>query len=118
MSEYTSRIETLARRAREEREAFDPPADPPDEERALGYLREGFGPAVSIYLEARTGGDLTRFEEEEFATLQRAMNHWLGLYARCYGVRYEPSYTVRTAAELVVDTHDVRDTAAMLTHVP
>jgi len=118
MSEYASRIDDLARRAREARESFDPPADPPDEERAMGYLREGFGPTVSVYLEARTGGELTRFEEGEFETLQRAMNDWLALYTRCYGVRSDPSYTVRTAAELVVDTHDVRDTAAVLTHVP
>ena len=118
MSEYASRIGELARRARAEREAFDPPADPPDEERALRYLREGFAPTVSVYLEARTGGDLTRFDECEFEALQRAMNTWLGLYARCHGVEYDPEYTVRTAAELVVDTHDVRDTAAVLTHVP
>ena len=118
MSEYAGRIDDLARRASEARESFDPPDDPPDEERALSYLREGFGPTVSVYLEARTGGRLTRFDGEEFDRLQRAMNDWLALYARCYGVSYDPEYTVRTAAELVVDTHDVRDTAAVLTHVP
>jgi len=118
MSEYAGRIEELAREASDERAAFEGPADPPDEERAMRYLREGFGPTVAVYLEARTGGDLTRFGGEEFEALQRAMNDWLALYARCYGVSYDPSYTVRTAAELVVDTHDVRDTAAVLTHVP
>jgi hypothetical protein len=118
MSEYEARIDALAREAREERASFEAPTEPPDEERALRYLREGFGPTVSVYLEARTGGELTRFGESEFATLQRAMNDWLALYARCYGVSYNPDYTVRTAAELVVDTHDVHDTATMLMHVP
>jgi hypothetical protein len=118
MSRYADRIDDLARRARADREVFDQPADPPDEERAIGYLREGFGRAVGVYLDARTGGPPVRFERTEFERLEAAMNTWLSLYARCHAVRIEPDVTVRTAAEALLDTHDVRETAAVLTGVP
>jgi hypothetical protein len=111
-------IERLAECARREREAFDPPRDPPDETRAMVYLSEGFWPTLAVYLEARTGGSPARFDPNEFATLQSAMNDWLALYAACYGVEASPDHTIRTAAEVFVDTHDLRDTAAVLTHVP
>ena len=115
--EVSVRIAELSRRARRDREQFEPPADPPDEERALGYLLDGVAEAVGVYVAARTG-EFVRFDDEEFADLERAMNDWLELYAACYGVDLEADFTVREAAELLVDTHSIRETALLLTGVP
>jgi hypothetical protein len=117
-SPYAERIAELAERAREERDSFEPPASPPAEERALEYLRGGFGPAVVLYLQARTGEEHVRFSEVELSMLQAAVNDWLALYLRCYGSSRDPDVTVREAAELLVETHNVRDTAQLLTDVP
>lgn len=110
------RIETLATRARADRAAFDPPADPPDEERALAYLRDGAGEAVGLYVEARVDG-FVHVPPEAYDDLEDAMNTWLELYAACHGVDIDADFTVRTAAELLLETHDITDTAAMLTRV-
>jgi hypothetical protein len=115
---FPDRIDALAERAGRDRDAFEPPADPPDEELAMDYLREGFGPAVSLYVEARTGGNRVRFSPERFDRLERAMNDWLELYTRCHGVEIDARFTVREAAELLVETRNVRDVAQLLTHVP
>ncbi len=112
-----SRIDDLAERARAERRAFSMPEDPPDEERAMAFLREGVGPALSVYIEARTG-EWVRFEPELFARLERAMNAWLECYAGCYGVELDAEFTLRTAAEALIDTHDIGDVARVLTKVP
>jgi len=117
-SPYADRIEAFAERAREDRRSFDPPASLPAEERALEYLREGFGPAVALYLEAHTGGEHARFSAEELSLLRRAINDWLAIYLRCYGSGRDPDVTVRAAAELLMETHNVRDTAQLLTDVP
>jgi hypothetical protein len=116
--DYHDRIEALAARATRDREAFEPPADPPAEERALDYLREGAGPAIALYAEARTGGDPVRFEPDAFAALERAMNDWLELYARCYGADIDAEFTVREAAEILIRTENVLHTAQVLTKVP
>jgi hypothetical protein len=118
VSRYADRIAELHRRAERDREAFSPPAEPPAEKEAMRYLREGFGEAVAVYLDARTGGPPVRFEVDEFERLEAAMNTWLSLYARCHGVDIEADYSVRTAAEVLIDTHDVGGTARVLTHVP
>jgi hypothetical protein len=115
---YAERIDRLAARAERDRRAFDPPAEPPDEDRAMAYLREGVGPAVALYLEARTGGDPVCFDAAEFDALEEAMNEWLALYAACYGVDLDASFSVRQAAELMVETHNVADVAYLLTKVP
>lgn len=113
---FHDRVRELSRRVEEERSDFDP--DAPDGEEAMRLLREGFGPAVSLYVEARTGGRMVRFGEEEFGRLEDAMNAYLDLYARCYGAETEHMYSVREAAELLVETRNVRDTAEVLTGVP
>ena len=118
MSRYADRIAELHREASRDRAAFEPPADPPAEAEAMRYLREGFGEAVAVYLDARTGGPPVRFGTEEFDRLETAMNTWLSLYAGCHGVDIDADVTVRTAAEVLIDTHDVGQTAAVLTHVP
>jgi hypothetical protein len=117
MDDLSDRIAELSERARRDRESFEPPVDPPDEETALEYLVDGVGDVVGLYIEARTG-ELVRFDDAEFAMLERALNDWLDLYAACYGVDLEASFTVREAAELVVDTHSIRETAILLTNVP
>ena len=117
MSEFRDRIDDLAERARADRRAFDPPADPPDEEQAVRYLREGVGEVVSVYVDARTG-EFAPLDEAEMAGLERALNGWLELYARCHGRDIDAEFTVREVAELVVDTHDLVDAAQLLTGVP
>ena len=111
------RIDELAASARADRAAFTPPEEPPDEERAMAFLREGFGPAVWCYVDARTDG-LDYIDPEAFDALERAVNTWLGLYAGCYGHDVDADVTVRTAAELLLETHNVADAARALTHVP
>ena len=117
MTDFPERIAELSERARREREAFEPPPEPPDEEAALEYLTDGAGQAVALYIEARTGEPF-RFDDAEFALLERALNDWLELYAACYGAELEATYTVREAAELLMDTHSIRETAALLTRIP
>jgi hypothetical protein len=111
-------IRTLAESAAEDREAFESPATPPDEQRATELLREGFGPAVWVYVEGHTGGRNRQFGRAELALLERAMNDWLELYARCYGVELDARFSVREAAKLLVETRNVRETAQLLTRVP
>lgn len=118
MTDYEARAAALAERAREDRRSFDPPSDPPDEQRALSYLTDGVGPSVALYIEARTGGEPVQLSPSTFASLESAMNDWLELYTACYGVETEPSFTVREAAEILVDTRDISDVAQLLTHVP
>ena len=117
-SGYRDRIETLAARAANDRETFDPPSNPPDEERAMGFLREGLGPLVALYLEARTAEWDVEFSSAELEGFHRATNDWLALYTQCYGVTMDPDTTIRKAAEVLIETHNIRDTAQMLTQVP
>ena len=112
------RVAQLAAEATAAREQFEPPADPPDRDRAHTLLREGFGPTVWVYVEAHTSGRNHRFTPAELASLQGTMNDWLELYARCYGVDLEAAFTVRKAAELLLETHNVYDAAQLLTRVP
>ena len=115
---FAERLWQLSERAEREKRAFEPPNDPPDEEQAMDYLREGAGPAISLFVEARTGQHMIHFPPEEYHALEGAMNTWLSLYAACYGVDMTPEFTLREAAELLIDTHNVRDVAEMLTRVP
>lgn len=116
-SKFEDRIATLADDARAARESFDPPADPPDEDRAMSFLRGGVGEAIAVYVDARSE-EWDRFGREEFADLERAMNVYLELYVACYGVDAEVDVTVREAAEAFLDTHNVADVARILTGVP
>jgi len=116
-TDYRARIEELAAAAREARAAFEPPADPPDEERAMEYLRSGLGPTIAVYVDARSG-EWVRFEADEFELLERTTNDWLELYAACYGYDLDAEFTVREAAEALIETHNVCDVARVLTGVP
>ncbi|MFB6137824.1 MAG: hypothetical protein ABEJ42_05710, partial [Halobacteriaceae archaeon] len=114
---HARRVADLAARARVDRAAFDPPASPPAPERALAYLRDGAGQAILVYVDAHVEGH-DRFAPAEYDALERAMNDWLALYSRCHGEAIEPDATLRTAAELLLETRDLRDVARTLTHVP
>ena len=119
MTGYEARIAELAEQARHDREAFKPPENPPAETAALEYARDGVGAAVGLYIEARTGdGSPVAFEPVEFAMLERALNDWIELYTACYGVEMDAEFTVREVAEVLIDTHDIRETAMLLTGVP
>ena len=113
---YADRVRALERRASDVGDDFAP--DPPDDELAMHVVRTGFGPTVSLYCEARTGDSWVRFDEQLFDRLEATMNDWLGLYAACYGREVAGAYGIREAAELLVDTHNARDTAQVLTGIP
>lgn len=115
---FTTRIHDIADEATADCAAFQQPADPPDEEQAMTYLRDGAGPAVSLYVEARTGGNMVHFPPDEYHALEGAMNDYLGLYAACYGVDVTADYALREAAQLLIDTHNINDVAQILTGVP
>ena len=115
---FHDRIHDLADRATVDCAAFEPPDDPPEPAKAMDILRTGVGPAVSLYVEARTGGLMVHFPPDEYRALEEAMNDWLELYAACYGVDIDADVTVRVAAELLVDTHNIKDVAQILTGVP
>jgi hypothetical protein len=117
-SAHVEEIRSLAASARAERRRFETPPDGGVDERALSYVREGVAPVTGVYVEAHTGGDHARFSQTELDLLHRALNDWLSLYARCYGVDVDPDATVRTAAEILLQTHDAREVARLLTDVP
>lgn len=111
-------IDRTAASAGDDRRAFEPPADPPDPEAARRYLRTGAGRAVGVYILLRTGDRLYRFPEDELDRLEGALHTWLALYAACYGRTIEPDVTIRTAAEVLIETDDVGDMAAVVTGIP
>lgn len=116
-SHLAPRIRRLAEEARTRRESMAGGDDAPAPEEAIELLRSGLAPVVAAYVEARTG-EMVRLSPAEMELLDRATNDWLACYGRCHGVEIDPDVTVREAAELVVDTHHIGDTAALLTGVP
>jgi hypothetical protein len=116
-SGYYPRIADLAAEASHERETFDPP-DAPDEERALEYARDGLGDVVGLYIEARTAEWDVEFSGRELDLLHRATNDYLSLYTRCHGVTFDTDVTVREVAQVLLKTHNIVDTAQLVTKVP
>lgn len=112
--ERAREIAGFAKAAREARESFEPPEEP--DEQAMTYLEDGLWPVIDTYIDARA--DSRRFSPAESRDLERALNDWLAVYARCYDVEMEPEFAVLEAAELFVSTHNIRDTAQLLTDVP
>ena len=115
---FEERIWELSEQATEDCAAFEPPEEPPAPERAMTYLRQGAGPAVSIYVEARTGRHMIHFPPDEYHALEGTMNAYLDLYGACYGADIQPQFTIRKAAELLIDTHNIKDVAQILTGIP
>ncbi|QZP37850.1 hypothetical protein [Halobaculum magnesiiphilum] len=111
-----SDIAALTARAATARERSES-AEVPDEAAAADAARDGLGPVVARYIEARTG-NVERLSVEGLGDLDRACNDWLVVYARRYGVECDPGVPVRTAAEALLDTHDIVATARVLTGVP
>lgn len=109
-----TRVDDLLARAREAESAFEPPEDP--EERALEYCTDGLWPVLAVYVDRRGAG--APLDQPHHDRLETALNVWLTLYARCYGEDIAVDASVREAAELFVDTHNVRDVAQLLTGVP
>ena len=116
-STYTERIDDLRAQYRRDRAAFEPPAEPPADDEAMDYLREGLGPTVMVYVDARTN-DWVRFSDPEFDALHETLNGYLELYTECYGVEMDADFTIRKAAELLIETHNIKDVAVLLTRVP
>jgi hypothetical protein len=115
---FTERIWRLSERAAQDVQAFDPPSEPPDEDRAMEFLREGAGPAIALFCEARTGRHSIQFDPDAYTALEDAMNEWLELYAACYGVDLNAEYPLRKGAELLIDTENIKDVAVVLTRIP
>ncbi|RQG90119.1 hypothetical protein EA462_09000 [Natrarchaeobius halalkaliphilus] len=116
MSRYGPRIAALERRALRERASLD--AADLESDEATRFLRDGAGQAIWLYVEGRTGGRMVRFPPAEMRALECAMNAWLECYTRCYGVELDAEFTVREAAELLLETHNIVDVAQLLTGVP
>ncbi|PSP76913.1 hypothetical protein BRC81_11230 [Halobacteriales archaeon QS_1_68_20] len=116
-TEYWEEISELAQRAGTAREEFVPPENPPAEERAIDLLRNGLGPTIMVYVDARTG-EWVRFPPVEHSLLEQTLNDFLELYARCYGYEIDAEFTVREAAETLLETNNVKDTAQLLTGIP
>ncbi|MEF8779371.1 MAG: hypothetical protein V5A46_01665 [Haloferacaceae archaeon] len=126
-SEYEPRIRQLASEARsardraleeDSRDGAPESTDDAPKECATEAARDGLGSVVALYVEAKTGEEDVRLSAAELSLLHRATNDWLAVYAACYDVEFDPDYTVREAAQLLVDTHDIRETAALLTQLP
>ncbi|ARS88909.1 hypothetical protein [Natrarchaeobaculum aegyptiacum] len=118
MSRYGPRIAALARQAERDRAAFDDERQNPRFDDPEKYLREGVGPAVWCYVEARTGGRLVPFSEAEFEALTDAVNAWLECYALAHDVDLDADVSLRVAAELLLETRNVHDVGQLLTGVP
>jgi hypothetical protein len=116
-SRYADRIDRLAADASEARASTSVASDP-DRVAARDVARDGLGAVVACYVEARTSDDPPRFSERELAGLNQATRDWLTCYARHLGVDHDADATVRSAAELLLATHDVVEVAARLTGVP
>ncbi|WP_197431202.1 hypothetical protein [Halorubrum sp. CBA1125] len=112
-SRYADRIASLAADARAARDRFDPESlrdgggDEPESgdggsphagielagtevsdpaAAALVAARDGLGPVVGVYVEARTADEPVRFSQRELDRLNAATSDWLAVYARCRGV--------------------------------
>lgn len=111
-------IDDVWDRSKADRAAFDQPESVPDEQAALEYLQNGAGQAIGIYMLLRTDGRTYRFSAQEFERLEEAMQNWLSLYAACYGTQLTVRPSIRTAAETLLETEELRTTAQLLTGVP
>lgn len=115
MSSLADRVSAVASEAATTRAAVEV-ADSPDPDAAMTALREGFWPVLRVYIDARRTG--VRLEADEHDALDQAIADWLTVYAAHHGRRVDPDVPVREAAEAFLDTHNIRDTAAILTGVP
>lgn len=106
-------IDGLAERADRAAET----STPSEKAGAERVLRDGLGQAIGLYVLLRTGDRHYRFSEQEFERLESVMRTFLERYAQSYGTDIESSATLSSAAETLLETNDLRQTAAMLTGV-
>ncbi|ELY98302.1 hypothetical protein C482_12322 [Natrialba chahannaoensis JCM 10990] len=118
MSEYGPQIAALARRAEREHAALHRGNEPLGPTFAPQYLRDGVGQAIAVYIDARTGGRPAPLSPAELDSLEYAMHRWLECYARCHGVVLESDASIRTAAEVLLETRNIDDVGQLLTGVP
>lgn len=114
-AEADGEFAAMARRAAAARAAADPSRGA-DGAGAVAAARDGLGPAVARYVEARTGR-YDRLSVAEHAALEAACDDWLAVYAARLGVECDPAVPVRTVAEALLDTHDVVAAAGVVTGV-
>lgn len=114
-ADIPTRIETVADRAAAARTTASPTGDPPEAD-ALDIARDGVWPALHIYIDARRTNH--RFTTDEHTRLHRALNDWLAVYAAAHGYDIDPDVPVREAGETFLDTHNITDTAQILTGIP
>lgn len=115
MSDLAERVTAVTEEAAAARERVDA-ADEDDPAAALDAVRDGLWPVLRVYIDARRTG--VRLDPDEQAALDTAVDDWLAVYAAHHGYRVDPNVPVREAAEAFLDTHNIRDTAAVLTGVP
>ncbi|MFC3958755.1 hypothetical protein [Halovivax cerinus] len=118
MEHHGARILALARRAERDRRRCESDGHASVADPEGRYLREGAGHAIWLYVEGRTGGRFVQFSPAEYDALEGAMNDWLACYARSRGVDLDPAFTLRTAAELLLETRNVHDVAEVLIDAP
>ncbi|SDQ58536.1 hypothetical protein [Natronobacterium texcoconense] len=119
MSRYGPRIAALQRQAERDRQRLEDERESDSRvDEPADYLRDGAGSAIWLYVEGRTGGRMVPYSAAELEALEGAMNDWLECYALCHGVEMEAAFTVREAAELLLETRNVIDTAQLLLGVP
>ncbi|MFP4632663.1 MAG: hypothetical protein ACLFMT_04415 [Halobacteriales archaeon] len=111
--ERRERLEALSRRAETWTRA-SAPGDVVVDARRVAV--EGVGPVTALYVEARTDG-LDVIHPGEYDEMEEALNAFLDLYAWCHDVEASHSYTLRTAAEALLETYDAVDVARILTGV-
>ncbi len=114
-----SDAETLATRAARAARASERAGvtDPPADAAARRAARDGLGPVVACYIEARVSEE-ERVQPRDLDLLNRATEDWLAVYARHLGVDCAPSVPVRVAAETLLDTRNIVSVARVLTGVP
>ncbi|OIB59336.1 hypothetical protein [Natrialba sp. SSL1] len=118
MSEFGPQIAALARHAEREHAALHRGNAPLGPTFAPQYLRDGVGQAIAVYIDTRTGGRPAPLSPAELESLEYAMHRWLECYARCHGVALEPDVSIRTAAEVLLETRNIDDAGQLLTGVP
>ncbi|MFB6202430.1 MAG: hypothetical protein ABEI98_10525 [Halorhabdus sp.] len=115
---YRVRVAALVERARRARSSFLPPAEPPDRDRAVEYLRDGVGPTVALYREASEEDGSDRLSAVESRQLDRALNEWFELYAACYGEFLDTTVTVPEVTAELDDGQTLQVTARQVTGIP
>lgn len=110
----SDRIEAVATEAATARTTADSQGNPTADD-ALDIARDGVWPTLRIYIDARRTDH--RFSHDDHTRLEQALNDWLAVYAAAHGYDIDPEVPVRDAGETFLDTHNITDTAQILTGI-